>query len=315
MWTIFRKELADHFSSMRFTLMLALIIMVSVVTAYMVGTGLKDQLTGRAMNEIIFLYLFTSSGGFFSLADFVAIFGPLIGLILGFDAINRERNQGTLSKLVSQPILRDSIINAKFLAGVATSAIMLTALLLLISGLGLLVLGVVPGPDEVGRLLIYLVISIFYISFWMGVAILFSITFRSTASSALASLAVWIFFSFFVAFGASLAANAIAPVDDPQNVEAVMLNQELTEGLSLFSPLELYNQATATLLDPMRKTTQSLVLSGRFEQLSMNRFQSPLPLDQSLLVVAPYLTTILAMTVLCFALSYLAFMRQEVRSA
>jgi ABC-2 type transport system permease protein len=264
MWTIFRKELADHFSSMRFAIMLALIIMVSVVTAYMVGTGLRDQLSGHAMSEIIFLYLFTSSGGFFSLADFVAIFGPLIGLILGFDAINRERNQGTLSKLVSQPILRDSIINGKFLAGVATVAIMLLALLLMISGLGLCVLGVAPGPDEVGRLLIYLVISIFYISFWMGVAILFSILLRSTASSALASLAVWIFFSFFVAFGASLTANAIAPIDDPQNMEAVMANQKLTEGLSLVSPLELYNQSTTTLLDPMRKTTQSMVLSGRF---------------------------------------------------
>jgi ABC-2 type transport system permease protein len=47
----------------------------------------------------------------------------------------------------------------------------------------------------------------------------------------------------------------------------------------------------------------------------MSRFQNPLSLDQSLLVVAPYLTTILAMTFLCFALSYLVFMRQEVRSA
>ena len=47
----------------------------------------------------------------------------------------------------------------------------------------------------------------------------------------------------------------------------------------------------------------------------MSRFQNPLSLDQSILVVVPYLTSLLALTVVCFGLSYLSFMRQEIRSA
>jgi ABC-2 type transport system permease protein len=55
--------------------------------------------------------LFTSSGALFSLVQFVAFFGPLVGLILGFDTINRERNEGTLSKLLSSIAMSSSTEN------------------------------------------------------------------------------------------------------------------------------------------------------------------------------------------------------------
>jgi ABC-2 type transport system permease protein len=50
------------------------------------------------------------------------------------------------------------------------------------------------------------------------------------------------------------------------------------------------------------------------EGASLSRFNSPLDVPQSLLVVAPYLITILALTSVCFAASYFAFLRQEIRS-
>ena len=210
---IFRKELSDHFSSYRFTIIFALIAMASLITTYMAGIGLKEELAGVAKPNFVFLMLFTSTGSVFSLVQFVAFFGPLIGLLLGFDSINRERSSGTLSTLVSQPIYRDSIINGKFLAGVATIAIMLVAIVLVVTGLGLKLVGVVPGPEEIMRIVLYLVISIIYISFWLGASILFSILFRGVATSALATLAVWIFFSFFISIGAESRTHVEADID------------------------------------------------------------------------------------------------------
>jgi len=219
---IVRKELADHFSSYRFMILFALIAMVSLITTYMVGTGLREELSGVAKPRFVFLMLFTSTGPLFSLVQFVAFFGPLIGLVLGFDAINRERGSGTLSKLASQPIYRDAIINGKFLAGVITISIMVISLLLVVAGLGLKLIGVVPGVEEVWRIVIYLIISIFYVSFWLGISILFSIVFRGIATSALATLAIWIFFSFFVSMGASVVANAVVPGDRGEDPELLM---------------------------------------------------------------------------------------------
>jgi ABC-2 type transport system permease protein len=78
--------------------------------------------------------------------------------------------------------------------------------------------------------------------------------------------------------------------------------------------MTLYSDATTTILDPTRKTTQALILMGPLERLSLSRFQNPLPLLQSLLIVIPHLISIVAITILCFGVCYLVFMRQEIRT-
>jgi len=78
--------------------------------------------------------------------------------------------------------------------------------------------------------------------------------------------------------------------------------------------MALYNDATLTIVDPMRKTTKSFVQMGMMEQLSMSRFSGPLPLSQSIIVVLPYIISLVAVTVVCFGISYTIFMRQEIRS-
>jgi len=316
--TIYRKEMEDHFSSMRFLLIAALIVMIRVIIASMVGMSMQEELRGVAKPTFVFLMLFTSTGKLFSFVQFIGLLGPLIGIILGFDAINRERSGRTLSKLVSQPIYRDAIINAKFLAGVTMIAIVMASLVLIISGLGIRLIGVVPGAEEIWRLLIYLVLSILYISFWLGAAILFSVVFRSTATSALASLAVWICLSFFIGLGGSFLADAVAPInqtaDMAEATNAFLKNAEIQRVASLFSPMTLYGDATSTILDPMRKTTRAFVLMGPLERFSLSRFQNPLPLGQSVVIVAPFLISLIAITFVCFGICYAVFMRQEIRS-
>ena len=314
MLTICRKELADHFGSIRFLILFCLIVMVALVTTFMAATNLRETLEGMTKPSQVFLLLFTVPGKFVSLVQFIAFFGPLIGIITGFDAINRERNHRTLTKLVSQPIFRDAVINGKFLAGVITISIMLASLLLLISGMGLFTVGVVPGWEEVGRLVVYLLISIAYVSFWLGLAILFSILFRSLATSALAAVALWLFCSFFIGFAADLVADAAVRVKDPRDPEQVVANRRVSDAASLASPVVLYSQATSTILDPYRRSRSNMVLLEPLERLSLERFQNPLPLDQSILVVGPYLALLAGLTLVCFALSYLIFLRQEIRS-
>jgi ABC-2 type transport system permease protein len=313
--TIMKKELADHFSSYRFTIIFALIAMVSLIMAYMVGLNIRQELEGTTAPGSSFLLLFTASGGMFSLVEFVAFFGPLVGLILGFDSINREKNEGTLSKLLAQPIYRDTVINGKFLAGFILIAVIMVSILLVITGLGLILLGIVPGLEEIWRIFIYLIISIVYIAFWLGIAILFSICFRSTATSALAALAVWIFFSFFVTIGANILATALAPEPGAANPDALLWRVKLIKAFSLISPMEIYTDATATIIDPMRRSAQSMLsLAGPMENFSMSRFSGPLSLGQSILIVVPYIISLVAITCVCFGAAYAIFMRQEIRS-
>ncbi|MBW1815903.1 MAG: ABC transporter permease [Deltaproteobacteria bacterium] len=317
-FAVFKKEVCDHFSSYRFVILFALIAMVSFITSYMAGMHMKGDLEELSSIKYPFLLLFSAPGALFSMVQFVAFFGPLIGLVLGFDAINRERADGTLIKLVSQPIYRDAVINGKFLAGVLTIGVMLLSILLVIAGFGLAFVGVVPTVAEMWRLLIYLVISIFYISLWLGVSILFSISFRSIATSALASVALWIFLSFFVSLGADVLANTVVPVDPQKQTrpDLILKNARIKERAALFSPMVLYSQATEIIVDPMRKSTSdiSMMLRGPMEQLLSSRFQNPLSVGQSIVVVLPHLTALIAITLICFAISYIMFIRQEIRT-
>jgi ABC-2 type transport system permease protein len=312
---VFRKELSDHFSSYRFVILFALIAMVSFITSGMVGIHLKDNLESLSKIKFPFLMLFSATGTLFSMVQFVAFFGPLIGLVLGFDSINRERAHGTLIKLISQPIYRDAVINGKFLAGVVTIGIMLLSIVLVISGFGLAIVGVIPGIEEIWRLFVYLVLSIIYISFWLGIAILFSIAFRSIATSALATVALWIFLSFFVSLGADVIANAIAPVtkEEETQVETLIRNASVKRVISLTSPMVLYSEASGIIINPMQKPTRSM-LPGPAELILASRFQNPLTLGQSIMVVYPHLVALLAITFISFAISYTIFMVQEIRT-
>jgi ABC-2 type transport system permease protein len=71
----------------------------------------------------------------FSLVEFVAFFGPLVGLILGFDTINRERNEGTLSVVGAADLPRCG--HQRQVPGrVFLIAVMLLSIVLVITGLG-----------------------------------------------------------------------------------------------------------------------------------------------------------------------------------
>jgi ABC-2 type transport system permease protein len=117
--------------------------------------------------------------------------------------------------------------------------------------------------------------------------------------------------------GANFLAGIITPTAQTGADQALAIKSfQIQRTISLFSPMTLYSEATFTILDPTRNTTNPLafVLMGPFERISLSRFQSPLPLLQSILIVTPYLVSIVAITFLSFGICYYVFMRQEIRT-
>ena len=89
---------------------------------------------------------------------------------------------------------------------------------------------------------------------------------------------------------------------------------ELERTLSLVSPMRMYLESMAVIVDPLRRTASALVAVGRNEDISLSRFAGPLSLDQSLLMVFPQIVFLVAILVLCFGVSYIVFQRREIRS-
>ncbi len=313
MRAICRKELADYFTSVRFLVLFLLACLASAAALYAAYQGIR---TADIPREFFFLGLFTTPGeavpALFTFVNLIALFFiPVVGISLGFDAINKERSGGTLSRIISQPVYRDSVINGKFLAGVFTLFIMMLATILLVSGYGLRLIGVPPSSEEITRLFLYLIFTIVYGAFWMGLAILFSVLFRSIAISLLSSVALWLFFSFFyILMIAPAIANAFAPVAQDSTLAAIIHNAELQQMLLRFSPNYLFLEATSVLLQPPKLGSLGIITSAQVTYMIPN----PLSLGQSILLVWAHLTSLVSLTVVCFAISYVLFMRQEIRA-
>ncbi len=314
--TIAEKELTDHLLSVRLYVLLIVLGVAALIPLYFAAETIRSLASSASGAPAVFLAMFTLSPESVDLLRvdyFIAIAAPLIGVGFAFDAVNGERHEGTLPRLLSQPIHRDDVINGKFAAGLAVIGIVLIAALAVISGFGLLRLGIVPAEGEIIRLVAWLLLTILYVALWLAFGTLLSVITRRAATSALVGLGVWFFVAVpqFGQFLVSLLGAIIAPggTTAQSQLDAVAMQQNLLRVL----PSTLYSEASLVLLNP---SVTAVTTPATIDQLQQYRQQigSLLSLDQSLLLIWPHIVILFALTVGCFALAYAKFMRQEVRA-
>ena len=308
-WVIVQKEVMDHVNSWRFMILLTLMFLTTIASLYTAMSSLQSAIAEDTKTSFVFLKLFTATDGTLPpFITFVSLLGPIIGIALGFDAVNSERSRGTLSRLLAQPIPRDYIINAKLVASLIVIAIMIATLGLLMIGLGILLTGIPPIPEEFWRIVFFLLVSIVYIGVWLNLAIMFSVRFRQAATSALSSLAVWLFFTLFFSMIVNIVVAATLPtqITDPGQIIGY---QGFVQNLLRISPSQLFSEATTTLLVPTIRTLGPITIEQAYGAIA-----GPLPLGQSILLVWPQLTCLVAVAFIIFGISYVLFMKQEVRS-
>ena len=340
--TVCRKELGDQLGSKRYLMLFAMIVGLAVLSAYQGSAYIRDN------SNASFMSIFSGSAGGFSFISLMVYFGPIIGLALGFDAINKERSTGSLSVLLSQPIFRDSILNGKFLAGVAALALLAGSTIGIMVGIAIPLLGFGPALADISRIGFFALFTILYLSFWLALSLLFSTAIKKTTSSILAAISAWLVFAFIIAIIASLVANAVSPVSSPtgfatitipgnrtsfgfggnftggnvtqftppdQNQTSGFMQQEqarsnIESTIQSISPSYLYSQAASTILGT---TSSSDSLLGFINGGSGTPFRS-LGTTQSITSCWPQVTAIAVGMVACFVAAYMLFLRREIRA-
>jgi ABC-2 type transport system permease protein len=305
---VFMKELSDHLTSIR---MLVLTLFVIVFGAFPVASSLQTLRTVVGADAYLYLRIFTIEPeqvpiSFITALNFII---PLMAIGLGFDSVNSEFNRRTLSRVLSQPIYRDALLLGKFLGGLMTLAVGLLALWLIVFGAGLLLLGIPPRGVEVARAFGFLLVAIAYGGVWLSVSMLFSVIFRSTATSALCALGMWLFF--FILW--PMIANAIVLGFAPREITSIdqyVGIQEFAIAMQRLSPGTLFSEALLGLLNPETRTL-GFMLPTQMRGAIPN---APLPLDQSLLLIWPQVTGLIAGMIVVFAAAYVVFQREEVRA-
>lgn len=301
------KEAADHMTSPRMHLVMLLILLTALGAIYGAIGQIKNTV---GEDPFLFLRIFTTARA--PLPSFVAFLGfllPLISISLAFDAVNGEYSRRTMSRILSQPIYRDALLAGKFLGGLLVIAICLVTLWLLVTGLGIIMLGLPPSGEEILRGLTFLLVCLAYTGVWLAVSLLFSTIFRSPATAALASLTLWLVFTIFWSMIAPLAAGLIAPADiyDPMTI---VHQAEVGQMIARISPNTLFSEATLAILVPSTRSL-GLIFSNQLQGAVMGM---PLPFDQSALLIWPQLSGLVAVMVVVYTIAYVSFQRQEVRA-
>ncbi|KKO90815.1 ABC transporter permease [Sphingobacterium sp. Ag1] len=309
---LINKEVATHIRSWRFIVLILLIVLTFGASLYVSSSGLKEAVGNMKDPDQSFLYLkllTTTDNSIPPFHVFLNFLAPLLGIALGFDAVNAEYNAGTLTRLMAQPIYRDSLLIAKFLAPLMVVGTLFVALVLLMIGGGLLGTGVRIEPQELLRILGFTFISVLYVAFWLSLSILLSIRFRQPATSALTAIGIWLFFTVFFPILVNLAIRPFLPNPNYISEQEYLHYNELILNLLRLSPSQLYTDATTTLLMPSVRSLGPIAM----EQM-VGAIPAPLSFRESFLMVWPQISGLTAAMMVCFAWSYFIFMRREIRS-
>lgn len=320
------REFTEHLLSVRFITLFLVLGLAGMLAIYAVAGSFRDaasliaaqaakSLTGQQIS--VFPLLFTQSPGipgisgqtFPSFAGLVALLGPVLGIAFGFDAISSERSEGTLPRLVSQPIHRDDVINGKFVAGLAVITMILAAVIVMLSGVGIIRLGIVPDVDVALRLVTWFLVAAIFVAFWLALATLASVVFRRAATAALVVIAFWLVLTFFGNQIVSVIAGILRPLPAGATATETLANARMAAELGRLSPITLFTEMTQAMLNPLVQS-----LDPFFQDPTGRAFPTALPYGQSLLLIWPQVVLLLAGTVICFAFAYVSFMRQEIRA-
>ncbi len=296
---VFEKEFLDIMHSIRFYVMLILIIATAAISLYISAETIRNYISEDSF--LLLTFFTTSKNSFPSFLNLMSFLIPILGIALGFDAVNKEFSQKTLGRILSQPIFRDVLLFAKALGALGSLAIMLLSLFLLVIGVGMLIFGVPPTSEQIGRALVFYILTVLYAGIWYIIAMYFSIIYKQSSTSAFLSIALWLFMMIFWTPLSQLIAYSIT--------SSSLSGANLYSILSNLSPYVLFNKASIAILRPTTRTLAPVM----FYQMEGAISGTPLPFSQSLLLIWPHLSEFIALIIFIFTLGYIKFQRKEIR--
>ena len=314
--TIASKELRDQFGSRRFLILFGLIVLLGGLSAYQGVDFIRNNVGSSFVN------IFSGARMSFSFIQVMVFFGPILGLALGFDAVNKERTNGTLSIVLGQPIYRDSVINGKFIAGAVALTTLAFTTIAIMCGMSIPMVGFAPTLEEALKIVSLALLTTVYLLLWLSLGILYSTVFKKTSTSILFSIATWMTFSIVISIMAFALSSVLVPVPagdiigipggqsgqggqrfsvSPEYMEAMQERQALQTAIQKISPTRLYQETASAILGV-----------GSFG-IGRQEFSRTTTLGEALANNWANIAALTVVMVAAFAASYMMFLRTEIR--
>ena len=252
----------------------------------------------------------------------ITIFGALIGITLGADAINREISEGTGKTLLSQPIYRDQIINGKFL-GNALALLIIIFMGFITTITYLLIIGVPLDPASIFRSILSTVLTLIYILSFLSLGVMLSSIIKKPETAMLVGIALVIFLTIAYPIIAEMGATQLAgerPDTFTQPVDSRSVEQSPSSGdQPVTIPVEDPYEEWREKRDKWRNRLYALSPAHHYSKLVGGAFagdeytKSYRTIGETIPLVINNLAIIVIQLLLPFSIAYVRFIKKDLR--
>lgn len=259
-----RKEFKSAFKDRVFFLIAILFIIMSIASVYIGSTTKNAEM--QAYESI--LSVAKAQGGnipsapeIYPLAilrniiDYIVMIGAVLAVFLGFDAFSGERENGTLSLLLTRPLYRDQVVTGKIIGAGMTIGTLLSVTLIFNIILFSFATRMMPGMNEVFRLAAFIILAFIYMMLFYIGALLLSIKTRDRAYGFLTMMVAWVFVSYVIPQLADTQRNfAYAITGSSGVVSQIPADTAISKAIELFSPAVQFKHIGNDLLQVVSQT-------------------------------------------------------------
>lgn len=204
LFIIVKKELQDIYRSKIFDLVLVLLLVLTV-TSILVSTSIfKGQISqyesSLALLQSIGKTATEPAPQLFPLnllrgvVDYLEIIGAIIGILLGYLSIAKEKNTNTLKILLSKPITKKDIVTGKIVGNFlfVTVVILVVAVIILLSFF--VIGGITLNSVELYKIFIFSILSIVYIMTFFTLSFFLSVQQKNLSNALTICFVIWLVF-------------------------------------------------------------------------------------------------------------------------
>jgi len=124
--------------------------------------------------------------------DYIEIIGAILGIILGYITIAKERSSKTLKLLLTRNITRKDIAIGKFFGNTLFVLLLMTTISIVIFLVIYFIGGVVISMGDVGKLLVFIVFSTLYIMVFFSLSFIMSLMQKNINNALIFSFMIWL---------------------------------------------------------------------------------------------------------------------------
>ena len=230
---IAQKEFSEFIKSKRLWIIIGALIIIYILQA----TFLRLYPSGVPL---------TITQVFSSTTASIGLIAPFLGIALGYDAISRERESGTLRVLLSRPVYREDVVNGKMLSSLLAIVLILFTSIFLTASISIAIYGVPISVEDLARLFLFFIVSVIFSFAYYSISFFFSTVSRKSGFSLFFSIMVWAFFTIILPIIASFIAVFSAMSSIPLTPGGTENQQFMKEYMEKY--MEAFSSACSTIM-------------------------------------------------------------------